>query len=607
MIITKEKIEDSLSVLPELPGCYTYRDHEGVVIYVGKAKNLRKRLSSYFQKNHQERKVRALLRSFATIEYVVVETELDALLLENNLIKQYQPQYNILLKEGDAYPFICIKNEPFPRVFVTFKHIKDGSQYFGPYPSKGMAWTLIGLFRRIFKFRSCSLKLTEEGIDEGKFRLCLKYHINRCEGPCEGFESRASYDEKVAQAIEILKGNIQSVKGLLEEKMQEASAALDFERALEIQNTLEALASYQAKSTIITNVRGHSLVVSSASDIDSFYINYLEVHDGNIIAGRTLEYRKTLRDDEEKSGFVSSALIELLSQTIYPIDELILEDPPSFGSFSHVTVTIPKRGDKRKILELSQKNVQQYMKDRHKQAEKMNPEQRNTQILRELMAAVGLPKLPYHVESFDNSNIQGSDPVASCIVFKGAKPSKKDYRLYRIRGVSGPDDYASMYEVVVRRYSRLMEEGASLPDLIITDGGKGQMNVVKRALSELSIEIPVMGLAKDDKHNTNQVLYGDPPQVVGIMQRSPVFYLLERIQNEVHRFAINYHRQLRSKRQTHSILDDIPGIGPSYKQKLLRHFKSVKQIKEQSLEQLQSVIGEKKGTSVYQFFRSKEV
>lgn len=607
MIIRKEEIQESLSVIPEKPGCYTYRDSAGVVIYVGKAKNLRKRVSSYFQKNHSDRKVRALIRAFATIEYMVVETELDALLLENNLIKQYQPHYNILLKEGDLYPHICVKKEPFPRVFVTFKVIRDGSQYFGPYPNKGMAWTLINLFNRIFKFRTCSLKLNEQQIEEGKFRACLKYHINRCQAPCEGLQSKESYDESIRQAIEILRGNICYVRGILEESMAQASKDLDFERAMELQHTLQEISSYQAKSTIISNVIGNALVVSAASDLDAYYVNYLQVHNGNIIAGRTLEFKRQLMDDDDpESDFLSTAIVQLLNETNFKVRELILEEAPSFGDFSHLTITIPQRGEKRKVLELSQQNVQQYMKDKHRQSEKMNPEQRNTQILRELMSAVGLPKLPYHVESFDNSNIQGSDPVASCIVFKGAKPSKKDYRLYKIRGVSGPDDYASMHEVVTRRYRRMIEEEQPLPDLIVTDGGKGQMGVVKAALREVGADIPVMGLAKDDRHNTNQVLYGDPPQVVGIMQRSQVFYLLERIQNEVHRFAITYHRKLRSKRQTQSALDEIPGIGPAYKQRLLKSFKSVKNIRSASLEQLQESIGVAKGQTVYNYFREQQ-
>lgn len=600
MLITKEEINKSLSILPDLPGCYTYRNAEGEVIYVGKAKSLKRRISSYFRSPPSDKKTKALLRAFETIEYVVVESELDALLLEYNLIKQHQPIYNVLLKEGNHYPYICIKKEPFPRAFVTFKVIRDGSLYFGPYPNRNMSWTLINLFRKIYKFRTCNLKLTEERVAQGKLRTCLKYHINRCKAPCVGFQSKEEYDEDVAQAIQILKGNVREVKKLLEEKMQEASAKLDFEKAKEIQDNLFAIENHQAKSTIISDVIGDALVVSSASDLDAIYINYLEIHDGHIVAGRTLEYNKRMEEEEEE--FVSTAIIELLNETTQSIKELILEKEPAFGSFPGLTVTIPQRGDRRKVLDLSRDNAQQYMHDKHKKAEKMNPELRNTQILRELMNAVGLPKLPYHVETFDNSNIQGTDPVASCVVFKGGKPSKKDYRLYHIRSVSGPDDYTSLHEVITRRYSRVLEEQGDLPDLIITDGGKGQMGVVKDALNQLNLEIPVMGLAKDSKHNTHQVLYGDPPQVVGIMQRSQVFYLLERIQNEVHRFAIQFHRKLRNKRLRYSELDEIAGIGPAYKKRLLAHFKSVKRIKEASLHELQEAIGQKKGASVYHHF-----
>ncbi|MDO5035548.1 MAG: excinuclease ABC subunit UvrC [Porphyromonas sp.] len=603
MLLQKQEIVESLSTIPELPGCYTYRDERGVVIYVGKAKNLRRRLSSYFQRTPEDRKTRALLRSFATVEYIVVKSEHDALLLENNLIKQYQPVYNVLLKEGDTYPYICIKNEPFPRVFVTHKYIRDGSEYYGPYPSPSMAWTIISLFRRIFKFRTCSLNLNEEDIAIGKFKVCLKYHIDRCNGPCEGFQSKEEYDRDINEARKILKGEVGEVKQRLKREIGEAAAGLDFERAGRLQETISQIEGYQAKSMVMSDVIGDALVVSAASDLKSFYINYFEIHEGSIIAGRTLEYRK--RIEEEESHFFATAIVELLNLTKGKVKELILPYEPEFSDFPGVTITIPQRGDRRKVLDLSMANVRQYMRDKHNQAEKLNPEQRNTQILRELQSFVGLPKLPYHVEAFDNSNTLGTNPIAACVVFKGAMPSKRDYRLYHIRGVSGPDDYASMEEVVIRRYSRMQEEGSDLPDLIVTDGGKGHMSTVKSALESIGVDIPVMGLAKDDRHNTNQVLYGDPPQVVGIMQRSQVFFLLERIQNEVHRFAIKFHRDERSKSQRHSILDEIQGIGPVNKKKLLRTFKSVKRIREASLEELQSAIGEVKGKEVYNFFQDK--
>lgn len=603
MILSRDEVRDNLSLIPEQPGCYTYRDEEDVVIYVGKAKNLKRRISSYFNREPDSRKTRALLRTFRKLEYMVVATEHDALLLENNLIKQYQPHYNILLKQGNTYPFICIKREPFPRVFVTHKVERDGSIYYGPYPNRGMAWTISRLFRRIFKFRTCSLNLTPDRIAAGKFRVCLKYHIDRCFGPCVGYQTRQAYDKNIAQARQILEGHIKEVTKTLKEQMIAASESLDFETALDIQQTVDALENYQGKSTIISNVIGDAIVASYATDRDALYVNYLLLRDGNIIAGRTLEYKKQI-DDEEEDELFATVLQDLIAESPVEVKELILEKGPTFGDFPGMKITTPQRGDRRRVLDLSLKNVEQYKKDKIKQMEKLNPEQRNTQILRDLKKAVGLPKLPYHVESFDNSNISGTDPVAACVVFKGARPSKKDYRLYRIKGVSGPDDYASMYEVVVRRYTRLRDEGEDLPDLIITDGGKGQMSTVKRALREVGVEIPVMGLAKDDTHNTNQVLYGDPPQVVGIMQRSQVFYLLERIQKEVHRFAINYHRKLRSKRSTHSALDDIKGIGPAYKQKLLGHFKSVKRIKAASLEELQTAIGTAKGAIVYEHFNA---
>lgn len=603
MILRREEVQQSLSTIPEKPGCYSYRNAEGQVIYVGKAKNLRRRLSSYFQKTHEDRKTRALLNSFSTVEYIVVKTEHDALLLEYNLIQQYQPIYNVLLKEGDTYPYICIKREEYPRIFITHKVIRDGSEYFGPYPNRSMAWTLIRLFRKIYQFRTCSLNLTEEGVKAGRFRVCLKYHISCCFGPCEDFQTKEEYDRNVAEARKILRGEVREVKQALIHDMQLASEQLLFERAEELRLMIEQLDSFQAKSAVISDVIGDALVISSASDLNAFYVNYFEIHDGNIIAGRTLEYKKRL--EEEENHLFATAIQELLKKTKGDVRELILPYMPEFSNFPGIKITIPQRGDRRKLLDLSMANVRQYMKDKHHQAEKLNPEQRNTQILRELQSFVGLPTLPYHVEAFDNSNISGSNPVAACVVFKGAKPSKKDYRLYNIRTVSGPDDYASMAEVVTRRYRRMKEEGEELPDLIVTDGGKGHMSTVKEALAEVGVDIPVMGLAKDDKHNTNQVLFGDPPQVIGIMQRGQVFYLLERIQQEVHRFAIQFHRKQRSKSQTKSVLDNIEGIGPVNKQKLLHAFKSVKRIRNASLEQLQEAIGKVKGETVYNYFKEK--
>lgn len=604
MLIERNKVQELLSTIPERPGCYIYRNRDDVVIYVGKAKNLRKRIASYFQRESDRPNARAMLRVFRTIEYVVVQTEHDALLLENNLIKQYQPNYNIMLKQGTSYPYICVKKEEFPRVFVTFKVVRDGSAYYGPYPNRAMAWMLINLFRKIYKFRTCALDLSPEVIARRNYRVCLKYHIQRCDGPCESLQSKSDYDSKVAKARLILEGNIRGVKQTITEEMEHASAALDFETAGELYQTLLALDRYQGKSTIISGVIGDALVLSCASDEDAFYLNYLLIHDGNIIAGRTMEYKKKMEEDE--SEVFATTIVDVMHNLGRPVKELILSYEPEFGDFEGMTVTVPQRGDRKKVLDLSLDNVHQYMQDKYKQAEKLNPEQRNMKVLKELQAAVGLPTLPFHVECFDNSNISGSDPVAACVVFKGGKPSKKDYRLFHIRGGSGPDDYASMYEVVTRRYSRLRDEGAEMPDLIITDGGRGHMSTVKEALQKIGVEIPVLGLAKDDKHNTNEVLYGDPPRIVGIMQRGQVFYLLERIQSEVHRFAIEFHRKLRSKRQVHSELDDIPGIGPVTKRELLHAFKSAKRMKEASLEELQGVIGKVRGASLYEYFRAKD-
>ena len=605
MIIGRKEIKKNLSLLPEGPGCYLYRNKNDVVIYVGKAKSLKRRISSYFNREPDSPKTRALLRNFATIEYMVVATEHDALLLENNLIKQYQPKYNILLKEGNMYPYICVKREPFPRVFVTHKVVRDGSRYFGPYPSRSMAWTLSRLFRKVYKFRSCSLDLTEEKIRRHKFRVCLKYHIDRCKGPCEGFQREEDYDRQVQDAVSIMNGKIRVVTGTLKEEIAKAASELDFESAISLKEMLTELDAYQGKSTIISDTIGDALAASYGSDSEAVYVNYFVLSDGNIISGRTLEYRRQI-EDEEPSDLFATILLDILEALPFDIKEVILPEEPGFTASPKAKITVPQRGDRKKVLELSERNVRQYMEDKQKQAEKMNPEQRNTQILVDLQKTVGLPTLPFHVECFDNSNIQGSSPVAACVVLKGGKPSKADYRLYHIRGVSGPDDYASMKEVVTRRYTRLMAEGEKLPDLIITDGGRGHMSTVKEALEEIGAHIEVLGLAKDETHNTNEVLYGDPPRVVGIMMRSQAFYLLERIQKEVHRFAIEFHRKVRAKAAIHSALDEIEGIGPVNKEKLLEVFKSVPRIKKAPLEQLQEAIGKVKGSLVYNHFHPSE-
>lgn len=601
MLIPRENIRTSLNAIPEKPGCYRYRNRDGVVIYVGKAKNLRKRVSSYFHKEVNDPKTRALLRDLVSVEYIVVETEHDALLLENNLIKEHQPMYNILLKEGNVYPWICVTREPFPRIFVTHKMSKDGSLYFGPYPDRSFPYTLIKLFKWLFKFRTCKLPLTVDGIEAHKFKVCLQYHIKRCNAPCIGDISIEEYRGHVENAKRILNGNIKEVVGELKEVMMEHAKKLEFEKAHEVQQTIIALENYQAKSTIISDVIGNALVVSCDSDSEAFYVNYLELRHGNIIAGKTMEYKMGIEEDRED---VFSSVLQELIQTSRSgsIREVILPFDPGFKLDSAVSITVPQRGDRKKVLDLSMENVRQYMTDKYKQAEKLNPEQRNTQLLRELMTTIGLPKLPYHIECFDNSNIGGDSPVAACIVFKGARPSKSDYRHYHIKDVVGPDDYASMSEIVRRRYSKMIEEGEDLPDLIITDGGKGHMSVVSSTLSDLGIDIPVLGLAKDKYHNTANILYGNPPELVGIMQRSQAFHLLTRIQDEVHRFAIKFHRDVRSKKQTKSALDDIKGIGPVTKKALLNHFKSIKRIRSASLSDLSGVVGDSKAHIIYNHF-----
>ena len=603
MLIAKKDIRNSLSVIPESPGVYIYRDKEDKVLYVGKAKNLRKRVGQYFQRESDRPNARAMLRVFETVEYIVVQTETDALLLENNLIKTHQPPYNIMLKHGNFYPYIYVTRERFPRFGTTHKPQPGGStEYYGPYPNKSMAYQLVQLFRRLYKFRTCSYNLSPENIERGKFRVCLKYHIGRCKGPCEGLQTEEDYDRDVRAAKEILRGHITEVKRDIKEVMTKASEELDFETALQMQNMLYTLENYQGKSTIMSNVIGDALVVTFGSSRRSFFVNYLLTRDGRIISGRTMEYRRGI--EEEDVELFASVLKDLLDTL--PLEgtrELILPLMPEYLDLSAYRVTIPQRGDRKHILDLSQHNVDQFIKDKDLQAEKLNPAQHNMQILRDLQSSVGLPTLPWHVECFDNSNIQGAEPVAACVVFKGGVPSKKDYRLFHIKTVEGPDDYASMHEVVVRRYSRLRDGGEELPDLIITDGGKGQMGVVRKALDEVGVEIPILGLAKDDRHRTSEVLYGDPPQVIGIMQRGQVFHLLERIQNEVHRFAITFHRNVHTKKSISSELDAIAGIGPATQKKLIRTFKSVKRIRESvSPDELTEAIGPAKARLVWHYF-----
>ena len=585
---TEEYLKGIVLNLPETPGIYQYLNTEGVIIYVGKAKNLKRRVSSYFNKEHQPGKTRVLVSKIADIRYIVVNSEEDALLLENNLIKKYKPRYNVLLKDDKTYPSICVQNEYFPRVFKTRKIIRNGSSYFGPYSHAPSMNAVLDLIKHLYPIRSCNLNLSPENIKAGKFNVCLEYHIKNCAGPCIGLQNQDEYLKNIAQVKEILKGNTQDVSRMLLEQMTTLAQEMRFEEAQKIKEKYALIESYRAKSEVVSSILHNIDVFSIEEDEGSAFINYLHITNGAINQAFTFEYKKKL--NETKEELLQLGIIEMreryksLSREIIVPFELDLE-------MNNVTFIIPQRGDKKKLLDLSQLNVKQYKADRLKQAEKLNPEQRSIRLMKEIQQELHLDKLPMQIECFDNSNIQGSDAVAACVVFKKAKPSKKDYRKYNIKTVEGADDYASMREVVKRRYLRAIEEESPLPDLIITDGGKGQMSAVKQALEEINIDIPIAGLAKDKKHRTSEMLYGFPPQVIGLKQGAPLFRLLEQIQDEVHRFAITFHRDKRSKRQVASALDEIKGIGEKTKTTLLQKFKSVKRIKEASIEELAEVIG----------------
>ena len=587
-----EHIKLILSVIPEKPGCYQYFDDKGTIIYVGKAKNLKRRVSSYFNKEHDSNKTRVLVKQIRDIKYIVVNTEEDALLLENNLIKRYRPRYNVLLKDDKTYPSIVIKNEYFPRIFQTRNIVRDGSQYYGPYPSVYTAKIMLQLIKELYPIRTCKYPLTPESIKAGKYKNCLEYHIKRCKAPCEGLQTQEEYLQNISEIKEILRGNISIVSKHLYEQMQALASEFRFEEAQKIKEKYEAVENYRAKSTVVTPILHNIDVFSIIKDETSAYINYLYIGNGAIVQAYTFEFKKKL--DETEEDLLALGIIEMRERFKNHAREIIVPFNIDM-QLENVTFTVPQRGDKKKLLELSIMNAKQYKIDKLKKAEKLNPEQRSTRLLKEVQEAFHLPKLPMHIECFDNSNIQGSDAVAACVVFKKAKPSKKDYRKYNIKSVVGPDDYASMKEVVRRRYERLMKEEAPLPDLIITDGGKGQMEVVREVVAdELHLDIPIIGSAKDSRHRTSELLYGFPPEPIGIPINSPMFKFFTRIQDEVHRFAITFHKEKRSKHQTASELDTIKGIGEKTKEKLLQQFKSVKRIKETSLEELAAHIGEAK-------------
>lgn len=589
---TSEYLKGIVSNLPERPGIYQYLNAEGTIIYIGKAKNLKRRVYSYFSKKHQPGKTRVLVSKIADIRYIVVNSEEDALLLENNLIKKYKPRYNVLLKDDKTYPSICVQNEYFPRVFKTRRIIRNGSSYYGPYSHSPSMHAVLDLIKHLYPLRTCNLNLSPENIRAGKFNVCLEYHIKNCAGPCIGLQSQEEYLKNIAEIKEILKGNTQEISRLLYERMQDLAAEMKFEEAQKVKEKYALIENYRSKSEVVSSVLHNIDVFSIEEDGEkSAFINYLHITNGAINQAFTFEYKKKL--NETKEELLTLGIIEMREryksasrEIIVPFDiEIELND---------VTFTIPQRGDKKKLLELSLLNVKQYKADRMKQAEKLNPEQRSMRLMKEIQQELHLDRLPMQIECFDNSNIQGTDAVAACVVFKKAKPSKSDYRKYNIKTVMGADDYASMKEVVRRRYQRAIEEESPLPDLIITDGGKGQMEVVRQVMEELQLDIPIAGLAKDRKHRTSEVLFGFPPQTIGIKQHSPLFRLLEQIQDEVHRFAITFHRDKRSKRQIASALDNIKGIGEKTKTALLKEFKSVKRIKEATIEEVSAIIGESK-------------
>ena len=588
-INTCDYLKGIVQNLPESPGIYQYLNSEGTIIYVGKAKNLKRRVSSYFNREHPNGKTRLLVSKIADIRYIVVKSEEDALLLENNLIKKYKPRYNVLLKDDKTYPSICVSNEYFPRVFKTRNIIRNGSSYYGPYSHIPSMNALLELIKKLYPLRTCHHALTPENIRNGKFAVCLEYHINNCKGPCIGKQTHESYLRDIDEIKQILKGDTQIVCDLLMDEMKALAMDMKFEEAQAIKEKYELIESYRSKSEVVNRIIHNVDVFSIEMDENSAYINYLHITNGCINQAFTFEYKKRL--SESKEELLQLGIVEMRERYQSKSREIIVPFELDM-ELNNVTFTIPQRGEKKHLLELSIMNVKQYKVDRLKQADKLNPEQKKTRILKEIQEQLHLPKIPVHIECFDNSNIQGSDAVAACVVFKMGKPSKKDYRKFNIKTVIGPDDYASMKEVVWRRYSRAIEEGSPLPDLIITDGGKGQMEVVREVIEdELHLNIPIAGLAKDNKHRTSELLYGFPPASIGVKQNTPLFHLLENIQDEVHRFAITFHRDKRSKSQTASVLDDISGIGEKRKTALLKAFKSVSRIQKASLEEIAEVVG----------------
>ena len=610
--MTKQENEERLARLknivlsmPEKPGSYQYYDENHTIIYVGKAKNLKRRVSSYFHKEVDRYKTKVLVSKIFDISYTVVNTEEDALLLENSLIKKYNPRYNVLLKDGKTYPSICVTNEYFPRIFKTRNINKKVGTFFGPYPHVGSMYAVLEVIKKLYKPRTCRFPITKEGVAEGKYKPCLEYHIHNCGAPCINKQSYEEYQENMRQAREILKGNTREVSTYLYDLMMKNAEILRFEIAEEYKKKYQLLDEFEAKSEVVSHTITDVDVFTIVNDdaMKNAFINYIHVKNGTINQSFTYEYKRKLEESDEE--LLITAIPEIRERFHSTSKEIIVPFEMEW-KLKDAIFFVPQRGDKKHLLELSEMNCKQYKFDRLKQAEKLNPEQKQTRLMKELQTKLKLPKMPYQIECFDNSNISGTDAVAGCIVYKGMKPSRKDYRKYNIKTVEGPDDYASMQEVVRRRYSRMIEEETALPDLIITDGGKGQMEVVREVIEdELHLEIPIAGLAKDDRHRTNELLYGFPPQTIALPPESELFKVLTQIQDEVHRYAITFHRDKRSKHALHSELDDIKGIGPKAKEALLSKFKSVKKIKEASLEQLAEVLGPHKAEILAKYFAEK--
>ena len=609
--MTREENEKRLAYLksivarlPEKPGSYQYYDENHIIIYVGKAKNLKSRVSSYFHTEVDRFKTKVLVSKIHDISYTVVNTEEDALLLENSLIKKYNPRYNVLLKDGKTYPSICVTNEFFPRIFKTRTINKKWGTYYGPYSHIGTMYAVLDIIKELYHPRTCHQPLTKEGVESGKYKVCLDYHIKKCMGPCTGKQSYEDYQKNIAQAREILKGNTRQVLRDLKEEMLRLSEELRFEEAEEVKRKYLALDGFVSKSEVVSHTINNVDVFSITSDEKMAFINYIHVASGSINQSFTIEYKKKLNESDEE--LLELGIVELRERFKSDAKEIIVPREVNV-ELENATFTIPQRGDKRTLLELSEMNGKQYKFDRLKQAEKLNPEQKQVRLMKELQEKLRLPKMPYQIECFDNSNISGTDAVAACVVFKKMKPSKRDYKRYNIKTVVGPDDYASMKEVVHRRYSRLIEEEQPLPDLIVADGGKGQMEVIREVIQdELNLDIPIAGLAKDDRHRTNELLYGFPPMTIALKTDSELFHVLTQLQDEVHRFAITFHRDKRSKRALHSELDDIAGIGPKTRDLLLQKLKSVKRIKEADIQVLTEIVGASKAELIANHFKSEK-